>query len=468
MWRRIADSPWLYFGGAGVLLIAAIASQFEVSFPPRERGSVADLAKLRDRGDLNLVFILIDTLRADRLGSYGYERATSPNIDELARGGVLFRNVVSQSSWTKTSMASLWTATHPARHGILRFNHVLPPEVRTPAEILDDADFRTVGIWRNGWIAPNFGFDQGYDIYFKPRISQAAVRIERGNPSSNALAGSDDDILRSADEFLQNFGTERFFLYVHMMDLHQYVYDEVATDFGPSYSDAYDRSIHWTDRVVGALLAHLESHDLLRKSIVVIASDHGEAFREHGHEGHARNLYREVTEVPFIIGLPFLLDAGIEVDAMIQNIDVWPTILDLLGLEPMEDVDGVSQVPRILAAAGGPGAPDGEARPIFAQLDRRWGNNRFEPDPLVSVTDDSLRLYLPVRRPNRAELYDHAADPREANNVAGERPEDLARLRAIADAYLERTNSPWGTQPGEVELDELQLGQLRALGYVVK
>jgi arylsulfatase A-like enzyme len=467
MWRRIADSPWLYFGGAGVLLILAIASQFDVSLPPRDRGSVADLAKLHDRGDLNLVFILIDTLRADRLGAYGYERATSPNIDALARGGILFQNVISQSSWTKTSMASLWTATHPVRHGILRFNHVLPPEVRTPPEILKDAGFRTVGMWRNGWIAPNFGFDQGYDIYFKPRVSETALRVQRRNPGAHALSGSDQDIASSTEEFLRNFGNDRFFLYVHMMDLHQYVFDESATDFGPSYSDAYDRSIHWSDRVVGGLLAHLESHDLLRKTIVVVASDHGEAFREHGHEGHAKNLYREVTHVPFVIGLPFLLDPGIEVEEAIPNIDVWPTILDLLGVEPMKGVDGVSQVPSILAAAD-PGAPDGEARPIFSQLDRRWGHRRFEPDPLVSVTDDSLRLFLPVRRPQRAELYDHAADPGETKNLAEERPEEVTRLRAIADAYLERNESPWGSQPAEVELDEMQLGQLRALGYVVK
>ncbi|HXK22237.1 MAG TPA: sulfatase-like hydrolase/transferase, partial [Myxococcota bacterium] len=125
MLRRLLDSPWFYFGVAALLVVAALLTQFRVHLPSRPEKPLAEMDQLRDRKDVNLVFILVDTLRADRLSAYGYKRPTTPILDEIAAKGILFENVVSQSSWTKTSMASIWTATHPIRNGILRYNHVL-------------------------------------------------------------------------------------------------------------------------------------------------------------------------------------------------------------------------------------------------------------------------------------------------------------------------------------------------------
>jgi hypothetical protein len=169
MSRRLLDQPWLYFAGAGLLLVVAVATQFEFSLPARETGTPADLVGLRDRDDLNVVFIVIDTMRADHLSSYGYERATTPNMDTLAQYGIRFADVISQSTWTKASMASLWTGAYPANHEILRFNHVMPEEAVMPAEILKEAGLRTAGIWRNGWVAPNFGFSQARAPAHSPR-----------------------------------------------------------------------------------------------------------------------------------------------------------------------------------------------------------------------------------------------------------------------------------------------------------
>jgi arylsulfatase A-like enzyme len=222
MLRRLLDSPWFYFAGAGLLLIVAIASQFKLQVPSRPKGTVEDIAALSQRDDLNIIFVLVDTLRSDRLGIYGYERATSPVLDDLGAHGIVFNRVIAQSSWTKSSMASLWTATNPTKNGILRYNHTLPQEVDFPAEIFKRAGFRTAGIWRNGWVAPNFGFDQGFDTYVKPMSSPERRRVQRGNPSARKLKGTDLDITDSAVEFLRNFGKDRFFLYLHFMDIHQY------------------------------------------------------------------------------------------------------------------------------------------------------------------------------------------------------------------------------------------------------
>ena len=139
MLRRILDSPWPYFVGAGLLLAIAVASQVDVQIRSRPQGTAADIPELRERDGLNVVFVLIDTLRADRLGIYGYERPTSPTIDDLARHGIVFKQVTAQSSWTKSSMASLWTGTLPANNGMLRYNHALPEEAMLPAEIFQEA-----------------------------------------------------------------------------------------------------------------------------------------------------------------------------------------------------------------------------------------------------------------------------------------------------------------------------------------
>jgi hypothetical protein len=108
------------------------------------------------------------------------------------------------------------------------------------------------------------------------------------------------------------------------------------------------------------------------------------------------------------------------------------------------------------------------SRPIYAQLDQRWGNPQRKPDPLVAVTDGSLRYFLPVDRPERASLFDTATDPKELNDLRAQRSEDVARLRKLADGYLENSQIPWGKAPDTVDIDELRLNQLRALGYVIQ
>ncbi|MDH3521466.1 MAG: sulfatase, partial [Myxococcales bacterium] len=421
-----------------------------------------------DREDLNVLFILIDTLRADRLSAYGYARETSPTIDELARTGLRFARQQSQSSWTKCSMASLWTGLYPIRTGVLRSPQALPDSARMPAEILRDAGFRTFAIWRNGWISPQFGFSQGFEMYYSPPRSPVPRTVRRENPIIT-LAGTDQDTARSAIEFFRTHGKERWFLYLHLMDVHQYVYDEDTALFGTSYSDIYDNSIRWVDRIVGSVVHEIDRRGLREKTLIILAADHGESFGEHGNEGHARDVYGEVTTTPFILSFPFRLDPGIVVDARTQNVDLWPTILDLLDLTPLEDTDGRSRVPEILSAANA--APSGSS-PMsddgmrFAHIDQAWGRTQRPPRPMVAVNEGKWRLIYRQDRPGRTELYEIYGDPLEQRNRASEEPEILARLTGEAQAYLQRPPAPWG-EAVDVELDEEELEHLRALGYDV-
>jgi choline-sulfatase len=467
MLRRILDSPLLYFTLAGLLLIVAIFSQIELRLAPRPAGKIDEVARLRERKDLNVVWVVIDTLRADHLSGYGYGRSTSPIMDRLAGEGVRFTEVEAQSTWTKSSMASLWTSLWPIQTGILRWNESLPDEAKMPAAALKDAGFRTAGIYRNGWLQPKFGFGQGFDTYYRPGANATPARVQRHNPSAYPLKGSDADVTQSVFEFLRSYGRERFFLYLHMMDVHQYAYDVSTPTYGTEYMDYYDSAINWVDHNVGVVAKALDEARLLDRTVIVISADHGESFGEHGQGllGHAKALYSETTHVPLILSLPFSLPKGVVVNEPVRNVDIWPTIFDLLGLPPIES-PGRSLLPLIEAVGHGQ-APPPEPPPAFAHLDRSWGAAEHEPNPVVSVKKAGWKLIHWVNGSGPEELYDENKDPGDKQNVAKEQRAALAKLEPLVSEYLAQPLGPAGN-PRKIEVNKEELEQLRALGYIVK
>ena len=466
---KLLDKTWPWAAGAVVAAGLAVASLFVridvgPSGDPRPLGSVEDVQAFADRSDTNLLFILVDTLRAERLGMYDYERDTSPRLDEFASSGVVFRRHLAQSSWTKCSMASLWTSLNPARSGVTRYDHIIPDAARMPAEVLKDAGFQTVGIFRNGWVAATFGFDQGFDTYMRPVAVPPPPQVRLENPTISG-AGTDQDVIETALEYLRVNGDERWFLYMHMMDVHEYVYDEESAIFGGGYSSIYDNSIRWTDGLLGIFLDHLAAEGYLENTLIVLASDHGEAFRERGVEGHARRVFRESTEVPFLLSFPFRLEPGIQVETRSRNVDIWPTLFDLLGLEPPEQSDGRSLVPDLVAAARGEDPPEAD-RLGYAHLDQHWGQRGRDPLPTVAVADGALRYVRAEELGAEVEsVFDASVDPAELQNLAAEDKDRLVRMRAMADSYLE-SEPPWGEAPKR-DIGEMELNQLRALGYAI-
>jgi arylsulfatase A-like enzyme len=248
------------------------------------------------------------------------------------------------------------------------------------------------------------------------------------------------------------------------MDVHQYVYDEDSALFGTTYSDIYDNSIRWVDRVLASLIHELDARGLREKTLIVLAADHGEAFGEHGREGHARDVYGEVTTTPLILSFPFRLEPGVVIETPTENVDIWPTLLDLLDLPPLEDADGRSRLPEILAAARGERAPMND-RPRFAHLDQAWARSARPARPMVSVSDGPFRLFR--WEGAEPELYDRSTDPREQVDLAPDRPEVLSRMTKLAEDYLARSPAGWSGGP-DVEIDPKELEQLRALGYQVE
>ena len=191
------------------------------------------------------------------------------------------------------------------------------------------------------------------------------------------------------------------------------------------------------DRNVGAVVAELRKRDLHKKTVIVIGSDHGEGFLEHGLEGHARTLYREVAEVPFIISLPFELSPGIVVPQTVANVDIWPTVLDLFGL-PTPGGTG-----RHLAAAAGRGCRQGRGPPTIARSSRRstgvWGRPSAEADVLVALTQGNYRAMRPLAagKEQEVEYFDVTQDPWEAKNLAATANGGQA-APARADLYVGR------------------------------
>ena len=467
---KLLDQRWPWLLAAAVIVGAYLFSTTmnlddgNSGADPRPVGGIEDIARLRDRDDLNVLFILIDTLRADRLGSCGHSRDTSPFLDDLADSGIRFTRHLSQSSWTKASMTSLWSSVYPWRTGVTRFDHVIPEDAELAAETLQRAGFRTIGIWRNGWVAPSFGFQQGFDVYGKPRPRGFKRSVLAQKPTLKG-GGSDEDATASAIEFLRVHSGGRWFLYLHLMDLHEYTYDSESALFGSEYSDIYDNSIRWVDRTIEILLNHVADQGYGENTLVVVCSDHGEAFMERGFEGHGRRLYRETTEVPFILSFPFKLEPNIVVTTRTQNVDVWPTIFDLIGVEQTSDHDGRSRVPEIMAIARG--EPLSDVNPVgFAHLDQNWGQRNMKPAPTVSAVEGPLRYVRGKIGPEMVEhLYDATDDPQELVNLADAEPDALARLRDAIDQKL-TAPSAWG-EPVQREISEMELNHLRAIGYDV-
>jgi arylsulfatase A-like enzyme len=250
------------------------------------------------------------------------------------------------------------------------------------------------------------------------------------------------------------------------MDVHEYTYDRESALFGNGVSDIYDNSILREDWVISTLYEFLKRLNLLEKTIVVLASDHGEAFGERGYEGHAREVFPETTETPVIISLPFKLSQGIVLPTRTTNMDIWPTLFDLLGLPAQgTDIDGRSRLEEILALARGETGgrdEDAQAELSVAFLDENWGVPEGERLPAISLVNDEFRYVRGSDWNGRPIETLLSVREGQRDNVIEAHPDEAEALRKKADEILEQE----AAFPSEVlELDEMQLDQLRALGY---
>ncbi len=413
-----------------------------------------------------IVLISIDTLRPDHLGAYGYPRPTSPVLDAVAKQGVVFEDASAPSPWTLPSHASLLTGLYPSRHALTSHEVRLPESVATLASLLEAGGFVTAAVVNSHNLSSLFGLERGFREfqYVKELVSQR-------EPSRS--------ITDQATEWIRRYVGQRLFLFVHYYDVHsdyrsrpeyeqQFVRPYTGSADGTTAQmiasragqlafreedaqhliDLYDAGIRQMDDELARLFTAVDDGE---ETLLVITSDHGEEFLEHGGVLHGRTQFEEVVRVPLILRAPGI-PRGVRVATPVSLIDVMPTLLAAAGLAVPPSLDGADLAPTWRGA----GRELGE-RHFYYEAD----HNNAEPDVTRAVRHRKDKLHF-NRLTSAVTLFDLTTDPGEHVDLVGRRPEVSADLRAKLDAFREVHREAGGA----VTLSPEQQERLRSLGYV--
>lgn len=431
----------------------------------------------------NIVLVVIDALRADHLGCYGYGRETSPGMDRLAENGILFSRTYAQAPWTSPSVASLFTGLYPSVHNLRatpardKYNR-LSTTLKTLPEELKEAGYRTLAVSAQPWVDPLFGFAQGFDEFV---------------PLSKVVPLYDDrEACLKGLELIRKSPREPFFLYLHCMGPHapydppppfdlKFDADYIPSPFMISFlrnrgilqfrilrelektgaidprdlnhlKARYDGEIHYTDLALIILKKKLEEMNLLENTVLIVTSDHGEAFYDHGVFLHGSTLYGELLHVPLIFYSSTLFPEPKRIGERVMLIDLYPTILELAGGHPPPQIQGESLLPLIRGMGGKMG------REVFSE--ENHGHN------LQKIKSGNWALIRNLKS-GEVELYRVAEDPREEKNLAEKERETASRLAQRLEEWY-KNNRVHAVEPEGVRggIDEKTTKALRALGYL--
>jgi arylsulfatase A-like enzyme len=441
------------------------------------------LSGCQPKRDPNVLILVIDALRPDHLGCYGYALDTSPAIDALARRGVLFADATSLSSYTRASVPSIFASIRPGAHGVLSQGkkvEMLSDEYKTLAETLKERGYVTAAFVPNPSLQRAFNFDQGFDLYDDD--FQIAVR---GNQEYETARRINERTLR----WLRANHGKPFFAYLHYRDVHApYVppppYDRMFDKPGEgrplteaeyktqppdvrqprrfrdlgSYIEQYDGEIRYTDDHLARLLETLSQEGFLDNTVIFLTADHGESFLEHGSWTHGTGLYEELARVPLLLILPGEKHAGQRVEAPVQTTDLYPTVLDLLDAEIPPELQGKS----LFGAIEGKADPD---RPVFGEALVGRGHRPKNFGQFVAVRAGGWKLIY-NRWSRSGELYHLSEDPAETRNLVDREPERARALLRLIAAHDRENAQRSHRVDGQEPLPEDVVEGLRSLGYV--
>jgi arylsulfatase A-like enzyme len=495
------------YAGRPVSLSLSLASEAEGAIGVwgspvvRQSGASAGAGKPR-----NVVLLWADTLRADHLSGYGYERKTAPNLERMASEGALFRNNISQATWTKVSSPSLLTSLYPSTHGVKNFSDYLPASATTLGEVYRDAGYTTVSFASNLFTGQFTNLHQGFEV-----LHEDGSLPETGSSKTSRVY---------VDRLLHFFEGHRdvpFFAFVHLYDAHEpyeprppynglfadlekkeqhekdlenvrkVIAEPLARIFGmPSREeleragidaehyvdfdqDWYDGSIRGMDAEIGRIFERLRELGLDEDTLVVFAGDHGEEFLDHGKMSHGQTVYGELTRVPLIMRWPGGIPSGKTVDAVTETIDVMPSVLDLSGLAHPEGVQGHSLVPLLRDGSG-----SWQSRPAISEKAKTKPNegNPWPGDTeSYSIIDGGFKLVHNRTRAEGApeyELYDAVKDPFDQADIAAQHQDVVKRLAEALEGWYKMANEAKLAPDSEsgAGLSEKQLERLRSLGYI--
>ena len=479
------SSPWPTVVLVAVIGIVAVGAWWNLNAPNREI-------------QVPIIIYLVDTLRADRLSAYGYERPTSPQIEKLAAESVLFERAYAPAAWTLPSVTSLMTSTFSCEHGMV-LKRRLNPEIRTLAERLGEVGYFTAGAYNNVWVGPVAGLDRGYDRLIERTLAE-------------------QDRSADVDQLLTEVGGRPFLMYLHTMEPHDTFltpYEHIAP-FGHVSVDArsdyqqlitrynalkqadwiggrpvgttdntekqdevfaalstmktdvevlYDAAVNWADANLGRAVRKLIDHRVWDDAIFVFLSDHGEELDEHGGWLHSQSVYEELVRVPLLIRFPGGKYGGRRVRTPVSLVDVMPTILDYIEqAELCNGCQGSSLMPLL-------DGPEDEGVGTRRIPSLRL-NKAFYYRPIKQSRGD---LNIVVRQDrwkgiwneelNSMELYDLERDPDELVNAGSHHADLVQEFSQSARRWLANCEASAKLPNAIIDVDEEIEEKLRALGY---
>jgi arylsulfatase A-like enzyme len=462
------SQPYLFYiiYNLTVLLVLNVNCRNVYSYPFQYKDQINKDSEFSDAHNYNIILVCLDTLRADHLGCYGYFRDTSPNIDKLAKDGILFEWAFAQSSFTLPSHASLFTSKYVHSHKADRIERRLSEEDITLAEVLKSNGYKTAAFIYNAvQFNPLYGINQGFEIYDYGGEKDKRPSFEKTLPA--------------ALKWIEQYRDAKFFVFLHSNDIHEPYHSPLENFFDPHYKGRldseylgfanpffsennltrtpdeikhiiahYDGGIKYADSFVGRFMKQLKDWDLLDKTIIILISDHGEILADRGMRFcHGFSLHDEEVRVPLIIRHP-QLKKGIRIDKLVQLVDVMPTILDFLGIEKgIPEMEGRSLVNVI----EGKGNPDEYvyAECISGESQKEGAINlqrmvRTSSWKLISsiwiVVKKGINKSQPktIKMPNGAiisfpgkdeyELYDLKKDPKEMGNLINQEDKKIKEI----------------------------------------
>jgi arylsulfatase A-like enzyme len=436
----------------------------------------------------NIILILVDTLRADHLSCYGAKANETPVIDGLAADGTRFAHAYSQASWTRPSVATIFTSLYPSSHRAIHKSDALPDAVVTLAEVMQQSGYSTIGFANNINVAPLFGFQQGFDqyVFLEPEFFFGAtesaaqltiynqLRLVRERYVSqkkwveNYYQPADVVTKHGSDWIAARDKGRPFFMFLHFMEphdpyfVHPYNGEAYARVANPNpdpaladkYRTTYDGAIRFLDGELAKFFQDLRAKGLYDDTMIVLTADHGEEFHEHGGWWHGTTLYDEQLAVPLIVKPPRGGAAGVVNDAMVSSLDIAPTIIQSAG----------AAVPPTMV-----GKPLGLGTGAPAPRDHSFAESELEGNSLQAYRSGGMKVIHanpgnPRGLPEH-QLFDVASDPGEQQDLISTRTDVANKLTADMSAVQSHAESIAVESTG-TSIDAASEERLRALGYV--
>jgi len=474
---------------AVVLMMCLPSSGFAASthYFPNLKGETVERIELGPGPEKPAILLLVvDTIRPDRLGAYGHDRPTSPFLDSLAADGVLFANHFSNSTWTKPSMASIFTGLYPGRHQVLPIASKLSGSIPTLAQMFQDAGFKTGAVVANSFAGRRYRLDRGFQ-----KFAQPSTHFKGKSPEA-------EDALALAYKWIKEDKDEAFFYTVFLFDPHdpykpppkykdEFCPDcsppEIVTPWreyhgrGPSakqvedMKNLFDAEIRYADDRLEVFFDQLEKLGIRERLSVIVCGDHAEAFGEHRVFEHAFHPWDEVIRTPMILQSPRIEARGVY-KGMTQHVDILPTLLTLADIDLPPGLQGVSLVQN----PGDPSVPD--KRLVVTEVEM-YGIHRvtirnedyklIHHNPLDLIKfrqfyQDSRIYPSVVIGTDKRELYHISVDPYEQRDVYQEQRSKALPLERMLERYLLTGGLEEDALP-EAPSDEV-LEDLKSLGYI--